>query len=84
MLCFVFALLVFFFVLFFSLIAIFLCVLVLESLDNGKPIRETRDADVNVVARWFYHYAGWAQVNRCDIPLFRMYKEYRLDLNDIK
>jgi hypothetical protein len=35
---------------------------VLESMDNGKPIRETRDCDIPVVARWFYHYAGWAQV----------------------
>eukprot|EP00039_Didymoeca_costata_P028699 m.21983 g.21983 ORF g.21983 m.21983 type:complete len:855 (+) comp7307_c0_seq1:62-2626(+) len=35
---------------------------VVEALDNGKPIRETRDADVQVVARHFYHYAGWAQL----------------------
>jgi aldehyde dehydrogenase (NAD+) len=35
---------------------------VMESLDNGKPIRETRDADVALVARHFYHYAGWAQL----------------------
>lgn len=35
---------------------------VVEALDNGKPIRETRDADVQVVARHIYHYAGWAQV----------------------
>ncbi|MGH3448511.1 MAG: aldehyde dehydrogenase family protein, partial [Nocardioidaceae bacterium] len=33
---------------------------VLESLDNGKPIRESRDADVPLVAAWFFHYAGWA------------------------
>ena len=35
---------------------------VIEALDNGKPIRETRDADVQVVARHLYHYAGWAQL----------------------
>ena len=35
---------------------------VIESLDNGKPFRETRDADVPVIARHFYHYAGWAQL----------------------
>ena len=35
---------------------------VLESMDNGKPVRESRDADVNVVARWLYYYAGWAQL----------------------
>lgn len=35
---------------------------VIESLDNGKPIRESRDADLPVVVRWLYHYAGWAQL----------------------
>ncbi|MCH7524289.1 MAG: aldehyde dehydrogenase family protein [Bacteroidetes bacterium] len=35
---------------------------VLESLDNGKPIRETRDIDIPIVARHFYHHAGWAQL----------------------
>ncbi len=33
---------------------------VLESLDNGKPFRETRDIDVPVVAAHFFYYAGWA------------------------
>ena len=33
---------------------------VAETLDNGKPIRETRDADVPLVAQWFFHCAGWA------------------------
>ncbi|MHA6298676.1 aldehyde dehydrogenase family protein [Devosia sp. CAU 1758] len=33
---------------------------VLESMDNGKPIRESRDADIPLVARHFYHHAGWA------------------------
>ena len=35
---------------------------VLETLDNGKPIRESRDDDVPLVARHFYHHAGWAQL----------------------
>ena len=34
---------------------------VLESMDNGKPIRESRDIDIPLVARHFYHHAGWAQ-----------------------
>lgn len=34
---------------------------VLETLDNGKPIRESRDIDIPLVARHFYHHAGWAQ-----------------------
>jgi aldehyde dehydrogenase (NAD+) len=33
---------------------------VLESLDNGKPIRETRDVDLPLVAAHFFYYAGWA------------------------
>ena len=35
---------------------------VLESLDNGKSIRETRDLDIPLVARHLYHHAGWAQL----------------------
>ncbi len=35
---------------------------VLESLDNGKPIRESRDIDVPLVVRHFYHHAGWAEL----------------------
>jgi aldehyde dehydrogenase (NAD+) len=35
---------------------------VLESIDNGKSIRETRDIDVPLVARHLYHHAGWAQL----------------------
>ena len=35
---------------------------VLETIDNGKPIRETRDIDIPLVARHFYHHAGWAQL----------------------
>ena len=33
---------------------------VAETLDNGKPIKETRDVDVPLVAAWFFYYAGWA------------------------
>src|SRR5690606_25969612 len=33
---------------------------VLESLDNGKPIRESRDVDLPQAAAWFFYYAGWA------------------------
>jgi len=33
---------------------------VLETLDNGKPIRESRDVDVPAVSAWFFYYAGWA------------------------
>ncbi len=35
---------------------------VLETLDNGKPVRETRDIDIPLVARHFYYHAGWAQL----------------------
>ncbi len=41
---------------------------VLESMDNGKPIRETRDLDIPLVARHFYHHAGWAQVLAAEFP----------------
>ena len=35
---------------------------VLETLDNGKTVRETRDVDLPLAARHFYHHAGWAQL----------------------
>ncbi len=41
---------------------------VLETLDNGKPIRETRDIDIPLVARHFYHHAGWAQLRETEFP----------------
>ena len=44
---------------------------VLESLDNGKPIRETRDIDVPVVIRHFYYHAGWAQTMEHEFPGYR-------------
>jgi len=41
---------------------------VLESLDNGKSIRETRDLDIPLVARHFYHHTGWAQLLETEFP----------------
>ena len=41
---------------------------VLETLDNGKPIRESRDIDVPLVVRHFYHHAGWAQLLESEFP----------------
>jgi aldehyde dehydrogenase (NAD+) len=41
---------------------------VLESIDNGKPIRESRDIDVPLVARHFYHHAGWAELVETEFP----------------
>ncbi|MCF6320912.1 MAG: aldehyde dehydrogenase family protein [Rhizobiaceae bacterium] len=41
---------------------------VLETIDNGKPIRETRDIDIPLVARHFYHHAGWAQLLDSEFP----------------
>lgn len=41
---------------------------VVESLDNGKPIRETRDLDIPLVARHFLHHAGWAQIRDQEFP----------------
>ncbi len=40
---------------------------VLESLDNGKPIRESRDIDIPLVARHFYHHAGWASLMETEL-----------------
>lgn len=37
-------------------------VAVVESLDNGKPIRESRDCDIPNVVRHLYHHAGWAEL----------------------
>ena len=41
---------------------------VLETMDNGKPIRESRDIDIPLVARHFYHHAGWAQILAQEFP----------------
>ena len=40
----------------------------LESLDNGKPIRESRDIDIPLVVRHFYHHAGWAALIDSEFP----------------
>ena len=40
---------------------------VLEALDNGKPVRETRDIDIPLVARHFYHHAGWAELSAIEL-----------------
>ena len=41
---------------------------VLESMDNGKPIRESRDIDIPLAARHFYHHAGWADLIETEFP----------------
>ena len=41
---------------------------VLETIDNGKPIRESRDIDIPLVARHFYHHAGWASLIESEFP----------------
>ncbi|MEM1101351.1 MAG: aldehyde dehydrogenase family protein, partial [Pseudomonadota bacterium] len=41
---------------------------VLETLDNGKPIRESRDIDIPLVARHFYYHAGMAQLMDTELP----------------
>jgi aldehyde dehydrogenase (NAD+) len=41
---------------------------VMETLDNGKPIRESRDIDVPLAIRHFYHHAGFAQLMKDELP----------------
>jgi aldehyde dehydrogenase (NAD+) len=41
---------------------------VVETMNNGKPIRESRDLDIPLVARHFYHHAGWAQLLAREFP----------------
>ncbi|WP_212525196.1 aldehyde dehydrogenase family protein [Actibacterium sp. MT2.3-13A] len=41
---------------------------VLETLDNGKPIRESRDIDIPLVHRHFYYHAGLAQLMESELP----------------
>lgn len=43
---------------------------VLEALDNGKPIRETRDIDIPLVARHFLYHAGWAQLQDTELAQY--------------
>jgi aldehyde dehydrogenase (NAD+) len=44
---------------------------VLESMDNGKPIRESRDIDIPLLARHFYYYAGWAQLMESELGAYQ-------------
>lgn len=44
---------------------------VLETLDNGKTIRETRDVDLPLAARHFYYHAGWAQLQADEFAAYR-------------
>jgi aldehyde dehydrogenase (NAD+) len=44
---------------------------VLESMDNGKPIRESRDIDVPLLARHFYYHAGWAQLMESELAEYQ-------------
>ncbi len=44
---------------------------VLETMDNGKPIRESRDLDIPLAARHFYHHAGWAQLMSQEMPGYK-------------
>ncbi|MEM1074012.1 MAG: aldehyde dehydrogenase family protein [Pseudomonadota bacterium] len=41
---------------------------VLETMDNGKPIRETRDIDIPLAQRHFYYHAGMAQLMESELP----------------
>ncbi len=44
---------------------------VLESMDNGKPIRESRDIDIPLVTRHFYYHAGWAQLAEQELSAYQ-------------
>mmetsp|Transcript_3575 Transcript_3575/g.11111 ORF Transcript_3575/g.11111 Transcript_3575/m.11111 type:complete len:845 (-) Transcript_3575:233-2767(-) len=44
---------------------------VVESLDNGKTVRESRDADVPLVCRHFYYHAGWAQLMHTELKDYK-------------
>jgi aldehyde dehydrogenase (NAD+) len=46
---------------------------VLETIDNGKPIRESRDIDIPLVARHFYYHAGWAQLLEREFPGYQAF-----------
>ena len=52
---------------------------VLETMDNGKPIRESRDIDIPLVARHFYHHAGWAQLLQQEFPGLHGLRRRRAD-----
>ena len=52
---------------------------VLETMDNGKPIRESRDIDIPLVTRHFYHHAGWAQLLASGISRIHGVRRRRTD-----
>lgn len=41
---------------------------VIETMDNGKPIRESRDVDIPLAIRHFYHHVGWGQLLESEMP----------------
>ena len=44
------------------------CIPQVETLDGGKPIRESRDVDVPLAAQWFFYHAGWADKLQLAFP----------------
>ena len=52
---------------------------VLETMDNGKPIRESRDIDIPLVVRHFYYHAGWAQLFEQEFPGYEPCRRRRSD-----
>ena len=48
-------------------------------MDNGKPIRESRDIDIPLVIRHFYHHAGWAELIDSEFPGLRAGRRLRAD-----
>ena len=57
---------------------------VLESMDNGKPFRESRDADIPTMIRHFYHYAGWAQLADTEMAKWKSVGLYDNELKYIE
>ena len=58
---------------------------VIESMDNGKPIRETRDADIPTLIRHVYHHAGWAELADTEMANWKsigMYKDVLMALSE--
>ena len=41
---------------------------VLETMDNGEPIRQSRDIYIPLAIRHFYHHAGWAELVETEFP----------------
>jgi len=49
-------------------------------MDNGKPCRESRDADIPTVVRHFYHHAGWAELMNTEMRGWKPVGLYRIHL----